>query len=160
MVSYNVYLTDDDTDPEANDQHDDWIAFTCKVVTVGFMNNTDIEKLPQHTSVKIPLGEMEFKVTLDGCLFQRIHTPAAGSTSWNNFVDFMGEAALSDGMTVYLWVKVKMGEDAAAAYMQFFNGDGDMGNYMQCIIKQFKFTLDATTQNMVGTIMLEEEWSS
>ena len=162
VVSYSVYLTNSDTagDPENEDEHDDWIAFTCKTVGGGFMNKNDVEKLPQHKSLKIPLGEMEFKITLGGCLFTRIETSAAGSTSWNDFVDFVGESAMSDGSTIYLWIKVKLGDDAAADWMTFFNGDGDMGDYMQCVVRQFRFTLDAATQNIIATIMLEEEWSS
>ena len=51
-----------------------------------------------------------------------------------------------------------MGEDASKTYMQFFDDGGDMQNYMQCQLQQFRVTIDATTQIGTGVIQLTEEW--
>ena len=161
--AYHVYLSIDDSQPEGSgdDEHTDWISFTCKSISLKFINKNTIERLPQHTSVKIPLGEMIFSATLNGCLFTRMDTSAAGSTSWNKFVAFVARHALSDGATIYLWVEMAMGEDASKTYMQFFNDDADdLEDYMQCQIQQFRVTVDATTQVGTGVIQLTEEWSS
>ena len=158
MATYSVYLSDSSSSADDGDEHSDWVRFICKSVTVGFINNNDKESLVSHESFEIKIGEMDFSVTLNDCIFTRLLTGAAGSTAWNEFMEFVGAHAMSGGATFYLWVKMNMSD--ATNWMKFFDDEGDMQNYMQCRVKLFRFNIDAQKQWAKGMIKLEEEWGS
>ncbi|MFX1296299.1 MAG: hypothetical protein ACFFD2_15790 [Promethearchaeota archaeon] len=101
---------------------------------------------------------MKFKVRLEGCLFMRLDVSSGGETAWNDFVHFVGSHAMSGGDTFYLRVFEQMGADSAATYMEFFDEDGDMQDYMKCRVKGFRFKLDAQKRTIEGSIDLEEVW--
>lgn len=158
MASYYVYLATDDEDPEEGDEHSDWIRFICKTATMGFICNNDKEDMVDHESFEIKIGEMEFTCMLNDAIFTRVETSSSGETCWNDFVEFVGSNALSTGSKIYLWIKMNMVD--ATDWIQFFDNDGNMQDYMQCRIKQFRFNLDPTKGWAKGVLLLEEEWGS
>jgi len=157
--TYSVYLSTDDEDPEDGDQHVDWVRFICKVVEVGYFNKNELNLLQEHTSWEMKMGEMVFKARLEGCLFMRMDTSAAGETSWNKFVDFVGSHAMSGGDSFYLYVYAALGSDAGGTYMDFFNDEGENVGYMKCRVRSFRFRFDAAKQTAEGSIELEEVWT-
>lgn len=163
MVSrlYYVYLTDnnDTADPEEGTEHEDWIRFVCKSADVGFQNNNDVQRLPDHEGFEIKLGDIVFKVRLNDSLFMRMNTSANGETSWNKFVEFVGKHAMSDGQIIYLMVYGRLGSDSTNAWMKFFDNGGTMRDWMKCRVKSFRFKISAVEQTAVGSLELEEVWT-
>jgi len=155
MATYNVTLGNSST-PESGDQNDDWIRFVCDSFTPEFLNNNEIENLQSHEMFEIKLGEMKFAVTLNNVIIRRVETSAVGSVAWNDFVKFVGAHAMSDGDDLYLHIQMPM--DDVQDWVQFFDDEGDMQDYMKCRIKQFRFTIEAKKQYGKGQIKLEELW--
>lgn len=157
--SYYVYLSNDDEEPEPGgptEEHVDWVSFICTEVGVAFINSNEKTDLPAHKSFIIKMGNMNFSVTLKGCLIRKIATSTAGSTCWNDFIEFVGKHVMTKGDTFYLWIKEKMVDGTER--MQFFDDNGDMQDYMQCRIKSFRFSHVAKKQTATGSVKLEEEW--
>ena len=159
-TTFCVYLSESSSDPDSGTEHEDYMSITCSSITPTFVCENDKQDMPAHKSFEVKTGQMKFSAILNNCVITKLHTSAVGSTCWNDFIDFVAEHAKQGGKSLYLWVKLKFGDDSGEDryWMRWIDDSYDRKKYMKCRIKTFRFTITAADQMGKGMIQVEEAW--